>query len=468
MESSVFRERHDVRRTTVLRVAAALFVAMVIAGIATGWLLIEIRKEQRALDAIIRGGVAEDIERLGSLPEEVSWQFGLTLLVLGVLVVTGTAYAIVARAYLKSEQSLQDIKQLAWEILSSMDQGVMTIDNSECVTNINPHALELLNQDASCIGRPLADLFAPSGHQRAHSFVEASRSVLASGKGIHDCDCTVSKDGHSLRLEADCHVLRDREGEIRGTVLHIRDVTERVLLDERMRRMERFLGVGSLVAGLHHEIKNPLSALSLHVQLLAEGLEGRADAETTVTLKILNDEIKRITNVLEAFRTYASSERLILAETDVIQLCQRMIGLTRPKAEAQNVNLSLEMPQSEAIIASLDASRFEQVLLNLVLNALEALPDGGEIRTSISTNPDDDVVVEVSDNGHGIPENVRSRIFDPYFTTKSDGSGMGLAVCDKIIRLHGGRIDIDTSQSGTSVRLIIPRTHAQSAAITDG
>ena len=222
------------------------------------------------------------------------------------------------------------------------------------------------------------------------------------------------------------------------------------------------------MAGLHHEIKNPLSALSLHVQLLAEGLEGRADAETTVTLKILNDEIKRITNVLEAFRTYASSERLILAETDVIQLCQRMIGLTRPKAEAQNVNLSLEMPQSEAIIASLDASRFEQVLLNLVLNALEALPDGGEIRTSISTNPDDDVVVEVSDNGHGIPENVRSRIFDPYFTTKSDGSGMGLAVCDKIIRLHGGRIDIDTSQSGTSVRLIIPRTHAQSAAITDG
>jgi two-component system nitrogen regulation sensor histidine kinase GlnL len=237
-------------------------------------------------------------------------------------------------------------------------------------------------------------------------------------------------------------------------VLHIRDVTERLLVEERMRRMERFMGLGALAAGLHHEIKNPLGALSLHVQLLEERLGDRADNEAAESLGVLKTEVTRISGVLESFRDFASVERLNRTDADLPELVRQTVDLIRPQAEGQGVRLTLKLPKEELPSLAADEARLEQVLLNLVMNALEEMESGGELTLSLRRN-DDRLQIDVADTGRGIPERIQSRVFDPYFTTKTTGSGMGLAFCDKIIRQHGGQIDFETSSAGTTFRVVL-------------
>jgi two-component system nitrogen regulation sensor histidine kinase GlnL len=241
---------------------------------------------------------------------------------------------------------------------------------------------------------------------------------------------------------------------VAGTVLNIRDVTESMLIEERMRRMERFMGLGSLAAGLHHEINNPLSALLLHVRLLEERLNGNADEEIAETLGIIKTEVTRIVGVLQSFRDYASIDKLSRAPTDVVSLVQQTMELVRPQANQQQVRMDIEWNSSTPRISA-DASRLGQVLLNLVLNALDEMPHGGKLGLRVDCS-NHDIHIDVEDTGRGIPDNVRARIFDPYFTTKNHGSGMGLAFCDKIVREHGGQIDVMTGRSGTVFRVVLP------------
>jgi len=158
---------------------------------------------------------------------------------------------------------------------------------------------------------------------------------------------------------------------------------------------------------------------------------------------------------LESFRDYASSGALSRSETDVLQLVQRTTDLIRPNAEQQGVRVVLKPCEGTIPSIYADAARLEQVMLNLAMNALEAIRQGGELSLSVSGDQER-VRIEVVDTGHGIPETVLPRIFDPYFTTKNEGSGMGLAICDKIVRQHGGQIDCETNPSGTVFRLSLP------------
>ena len=198
--------------------------------------------------------------------------------------------------------------------------------------------------------------------------------------------------------------------------------------------MERFMGLGTLAAGLHHEIKNPLSALSLHVQLLEERLEGQTDDEVAENLNVLKTEVTRIAGVLESFRDYASFDRLNRTETDVVGLTRRTIELVRPQARAAaRADSQSTCPTTASPSISADSARLEQVMLNLVLNALDEMRSGGTaLALRHARRMRGKSSLAVGDTGRGIPDNLRSRIFDPYFTTKSDGSGMGLAFCDKI------------------------------------
>jgi two-component system nitrogen regulation sensor histidine kinase GlnL len=188
---------------------------------------------------------------------------------------------------------------------------------------------------------------------------------------------------------------------------------------------------------------------------LEEHLEGQADDETAETLGVLKTEVTRIAGVLENFRDYISLGQLNRAETDIPALVERTAVLIGPQAEQQGVSVELNMPRTDLPSIPADATRLEQVLLNLVVNALDEMPESGRLSLAV-TAKDHAITVEVSDTGRGIPDNIRERIFDPYFTTKNDGSGMGLAVCDKIIRQHGGQIDVETSPAVTVFRITLP------------
>jgi PAS domain S-box-containing protein len=432
-----------------------LAVLSITSLVVTAWILTDFGREQEIVQAITRHLPASDLADARELAGELQLQARLSVLLILNIIATGVALTILVRAYISSERSLREVKVLATDILASMDQGVITTDRNGKIMSINPCGRELLQQTDDGIGMPLQQL--PEQHR---TLGEICQHVLKHHDGVRDRDYVASQNGHSRTLRAGCSLLQDDKHQNLGTVVHVRDVTEKTLMEQRLRRMERYLGLGSLAAGLHHEIKNPLSALSLHVQLLGEALaETETNPEIQETLGVLNTEVKRISGVLEGFRDYASVSELRRSEVDVSDLIRKLVRLIEPQAKEQNVNIVVRLPEHSLLPVFVDSGRIEQVLLNLAVNALEAMPGGGTLTFSLNETSHG-VYLAVADTGRGIPKDLRDKVFDPYFTTRSTGTGMGLALSEKIVRQHDGSIDFDTSPQGTTFSVILPRNEA--------
>ena len=416
--------------------------------------MVDFLHEQQIVQDMIGQLPPETVASAQELAGELRWQFRLTILVVLNLIVTGFAVLLLWRGYRSSQESLRDLKALASDILSSMDQAVITTDLLGQVTSINRRGMELLAVTDECVGKPLSEL---SQDGALEMFLRQSQSANSTEQIK---DVPVQSNGATRTLRAYCQPLRNHENSQIGHVVQLRDVTERVLMDDRLRRMERYMGLGSLVAGLHHEIKNPLAALSLHVQLLEEVLEVPETPGTVhEMLEVIKTELARIGGVLESFQDFASIQHLSRSPVDIPKLVRQQVKLITPQSNDQGIDIRLDLPDRPIQPLSADRTKLEQVFLNLLINAMEAMPDGGTLTVRVETSEVDDaesVRLEVIDSGIGIPEDVRDRIFDPYFTTKSRGTGMGLALCDKIIRQHNGSLTFRTGANWTAFEVALP------------
>ena len=424
-----------------------LFLLSISALGLTLWIMYDSLKEQQIVAELMKQLPPETAKDAKTLAGDLRWQFRLAILVVLNLVVTGFAIQLLWNAYRTSQRTLQHIKALASDILTSVDQAIITTDLNGLITSMNRRAFELLDTGTESVNRPLGEL---SQNIPLESLWK--RSPFKEGRSHSE----TSSPFPAATFRLSCQPLRSHQEEIIGSVIQIRDITEQALMEDRLRRIERFMGLDSLAAGLHHEIKNPLAALSLHVQLLDEQLEQESSVETRETLGIIRSEVNRVGGVLENFRDYASIDRLNLETVDINDLVRQQVELVRPQAEDQGIVIEVTPPINQAaMMIEADRIRLEQVLLNLVLNGMEAMAQAGIL--TISVQPDGNgVTLSVSDTGPGIPANVRDQVFDPYFTTKNEGTGMGLAVCDKIARQHNGNLEFSTSSEGTTFQLSLP------------
>lgn len=433
---------------------AGLLVLSAAALAVTIWIMVEFLHEQDIVQDLIKKLPSDATASAEVLAGDLRWQFRLTILVVLNLVVTGFAVVLLWGAYRASQESLRDIKALAGDILSSMDQAVITTDLAGIVTSINRRGIELLALTDEHVGRPIAQL---SGSVPLEEFCQAA---TVQDSTIQARDFLMSDQGTARTLRAFCQPLRNHDNSEIGNVIQLRDVTERVLVDDRIRRMERYMGLGSLAAGLHHEIKNPLAALSLHVQLLEEELEeSETSQEIFGMLGVIKTEITRAGGVLEGFHDFASLGQLHLAQVNVAELIDRQVKLIAPQTERQQIVVTVDLGPVALPAAMADRVRLEQVLLNLLVNAMEAMPDGGDLTIRASRQKTDEaefLQIEVDDTGCGIPDNIQNRIFDAYFTTKSEGTGMGLALSDKIMRQHHGSLNLHRPACGTVFEMTLP------------
>ncbi len=441
----------DTRLVRVMMIG--LLVTNLLATAITVWIMVEVRKEQVVFASILKELQKDSGELVSSTQElsyELRWQYGLTILVLLNIVATGLALAALSRAYLLSQRSLRNVKELAANILASMDHAVLTVDSGGILNGINPKVSELLGIEPKHLHRPLSEL-----GSNLDPLVELSREIQQTGQTIRDRAFPFAHGGQTLRLLSHGYPLKDNQGVRIGNVLHVMDVTRQSLLEERMRRMERFAGLGAVAAGLAHEIKNPLSALALHAQLLKEQLERAPIPHAEETIQILLSEVHRMTRVLDGFREFAAIDQLDRHPVSLPVLIQKVIRLLRPHIQSKGITLELDVRDSGDCFLNIDSDKIEQVLINLLVNALEAMPEKG-VLTFRGETDDGEARIFVSDTGTGIPPAIRDRLFDPYFTTKGQGTGLGLAICEKIIRQHEGTITFQTSDAGTTFQLTLP------------
>lgn len=266
-------------------------------------------------------------------------------------------------------------------------------------------------------------------------------------------------------------------GAIVARVLSRREVAKRVAAEQRAQSAERLAELGSMTGGLAHEIKNPLSTIGLNAQLLAEGIaelpEGEAlRSRLSNRVGALRRETERLRGILQDFLDYAGNVRLEKQPTNLTEMLRDMVEFLTPEAERAGVRLRLDVPSDATLMATIDQRLIKQALLNLLLNAIQAISAGrppatpGEARGEVILRARGEVSVpggsagvriEVNDTGPGIAADAVEKIFRPYFTTKAGGTGLGLPTSRRFVQEHGGTLTcVSEPGRGTSFVVVLP------------
>jgi hypothetical protein len=223
---------------------------------------------------------------------------------------------------------------------------------------------------------------------------------------------------------------------------------------EEMKRVERMANLGELAAAVAHEIKNPLAGISGAIQVIAE--EFRDDDSKREIVSDILSEIERLDKTVRDLLIFAKPTSPKKISVDISSVIERSVGLARAKAEKQNVKIVVN-PSSDAIIR-IDPEQIAQVLLNIMLNAIHAMPEGGSLIIN-HYKEDDNLIIDIKDTGHGIPPDKLQNIFKPFYTTKHTGTGLGLSISKNIVEAHGGEIEVFSEPGiGTTFRIKIPVT----------
>jgi signal transduction histidine kinase len=228
-------------------------------------------------------------------------------------------------------------------------------------------------------------------------------------------------------------------------------------LERRARIAEKLAAVGTLSAGLAHEIRNPLNAASLQLQLLERRIKRLApdDPKLLEPIEMVQGELARLSHLVEDFLRFARPADLYVRRFDASSMVRHVIELQRPEAARMGIELRDELPE-ETLHVDGDRDKLQQVVLNVVRNAIEALEEtGGNVVVSLAWADNGMLRLRIADDGPGIPDDILSRIFEPFFSTKPMGTGLGMAICHSLVHQHGGAIEI-RCEGGTQVDILLP------------
>ncbi len=227
---------------------------------------------------------------------------------------------------------------------------------------------------------------------------------------------------------------------------------------DNQKLLDQYTEIARLAGGLAHEIKNPLSTIRLNVELLAEDLaEGDSpqDRRALRKIEIVNRECRRLEDLLNDFLNFARAHKLELEPVDINRLLKEIVDFFLPRAREANVEI-IEYYANDLPTVMIDRRSFHQAVLNLILNAVQAMPNGGElvVRTRVSGNA---VAIDLIDNGVGMDDQTKEKLFDAFFSSKRGGSGLGLPTTRKIIEGHGGLIALQSEVGhGTQFTILLP------------
>ena len=354
----------------------------------------------------------------------------------------------------RAEAALRESEERYRTILRDMMEGYYEVDLKGTMTFCNDATVEML-------GFPLAEIIGLNNRAfmdeaNAKRVFEVFNRVYRTGEATKAFDWEIiRKDGRHIVVETSVALMRDADGRPAGFRGMLRDVTERKTLEEQLLQSQKMEVVGTLAGGVAHDFNNLLQAMLSHAQLLRS--QSQDKEKVLAVARELEQHINRgaaLTRQLLLFsrRETVKTERLDLndAVRDTSQVLARLVRA--------NIALVIETA-SQALPVEADRGQLQQILMNLTLNASDAMPDGGRLIIRTSAPDEAWVCLAVEDTGHGIPEAVRDRIFEPFFTTKEPGkgTGLGLAVVHGIVASHGGHIDVEsTTDRGTTFSVFLP------------
>ncbi len=324
----MFRIRASEVQAQIPKTATIVLVMLLVAFALSDAAIFQVYSEYRLLGEWQKRSGSVSSAEISSLRRDIGSRIIVRSTASAVLLLCTLTVVWLQQRQLAILRVLNQVKLLSLEILASMDQGVITTDLENTITGINTAAVLILGVESECIGMPLTSLGSAGA-----SLTDLGNRVAERNAAVWDQDFAINRGGRTRRIRADAHVLKDSESRAVGGIILLRDVSDRVQMEERVHLMERFVSLGTLAAGLHHEIKNPLTALSIHVQLLEKRLGGPGPTKPVdELLGVVKSEIHRLNGVLDSFRDFASLHRLTLRPTNLVDLLEDTVRLIGPQA----------------------------------------------------------------------------------------------------------------------------------------
>jgi len=365
-------------------------------------------------------------------------------------------FIFVIQNYYLVDKTLKQTKDYTRQVIASMANGLLSIDLAGRIAAYNRPALELLGlSETEAKGKDLNSWIDFTG--------SGIRRTLTDGVAVLDREILhQNKIGEIVPLAISATPIRDETGACRGAVIVLRDLSVIKKLEEKVRRSEKLAAIGELAAGIAHEIRNPLSSIRGFAQFLRHALQDKPQEQIYADTMVA--EVDRINRVVSDLLTFARPMEAERVPTDITDLIEHAVRLVAADASSRNVQIQIRVVDVSKL--PLDANQMTQALLNLLLNALQAVDSGGRIEIGA-----DFIVNEaclqlwVADNGAGIAPEQKEKIFEPFFTTREKGTGLGLAIVHKIVENHQGEIVIESpvarSTRGCRFTLLIPTRNIQ-------
>lgn len=366
---------------------------------------------------------------------------------------------IAARVNRLGEQILADRSRLQSErtqtegILNTLEDAVIVLDAEHAVVFCNPRAETILGRRLDeMIARPLEAVLAPP-----HALLVVVADLFDKNRELRNAPLGASRTGDQSReLVVSSYHLPNG-----GGILALRDLDPVRAVQSLVTYSQKLATLGRLTAGVAHEVKNPLNAMRIHLEVLRTRIPDRGP-EVSENLDIIAMEIDRLDRVVQGFLKFVRPQDLRLGPLALNALVEEVARLTTPEAAQHDVRIELDLDAGDPVLAA-DAELVNQACTNLVANGIQAMPEGGTLTLSTRDLAAGGVQMRVIDHGVGIPEEHLSQIFRLYFTTKEAGSGIGLSLVYRIMEMHDGRIDVESTVGrGTTMTLTFP--HTRSAA----
>ncbi len=380
-----------------------------------------------------------------------------TILLASILLLIGFAGVVslfLAQAYRSTRTSLTRIKAFSDHVVERMPVGLVALDGKGRIISFNQAAEATLRLSSYQVtGRTASEVLPRQVLDMVAALKDSTRTAI--GK---EFDCSFP-DSRTIPLDVTLSSLKGEDGTVWGTILLCRDLTEVQSLKRELETSSRLASLGRLAAGVAHEIRNPLSSIKGFATYFKERYKDNPDDQKTSEIMI--KEVDRLNRVITQLLEFARPPAIQKKPTSLQSLIQHSLKMIERQASAKEIQILSHLP-SEMKEIDLDPDGINQVLLNLYLNAIEAMEQGGTLSVSLSREESSPwVKIIVSDTGTGISKEDLEHIFDPYFTTKQTGTGLGLAIVHKIIEAHRGEVKAESELGrGTTVSVLLPAAEA--------
>jgi PAS domain S-box-containing protein len=355
---------------------------------------------------------------------------------------------------------LEDVKNFTESIIQSIGSGIIITEMNDAITYINKAGERILGYGKEeLMGRPFGIFSLKEKQSAIPSFLNNPDDMDTRKEGwMRRKDHTEFPVGFTINNHL------SNRGEKIGKIVVFRDLTNVYKIQEEILRMDRLVSLGKLASGIAHELRNPLAGIKTTAQALGEEMSG--DDSRREYLHRITKEIDRLNDLLKTFFSFAKPQNLNLAHCHIRDIINEIIPFLIKEIADKGIRF-VEAYHPQLPNIKVDKTQIHQVFLNLFLNAIQAMPNGGELKIEASPTISDPlkgfnqnyVRIVISDTGRGIPSHIVHKIFDPFFTTKPKGIGLGLSITYQIIKKHGGTIKVESEwEKGTSFVINLPET----------